>query len=328
MNKPPEWQKVADAIKASKTILVVTHLRPDGDAMGSMLGLGNALLQMGKEVTMAVDLGTPEFFSWMPGADKVVAELTSGSWDLMISTDASDEERSGDAGIYGRANSQTVVNIDHHRTNTYFGDIHLVDPDAASASQIVFKLWDKMDIAWNPEIAQCLITGLVTDTLGFRTNSTTPVELEIAQQLMGYGASLTESTYRTLGVMSSQELLLWKTVIPTIEIHGEVAEASIRREDLDAVGLDYLDTGNIVGLLRKVDTVRIALVMREDPGGIVKVSLRSDPGYDVSEVAFSLGGGGHKQASGADFKGTVEECRATILPLLQDAAMKGTLEIG
>jgi len=328
MHKPPEWQRVADAINAAQTILVVTHVRPDGDAMGSMLGLGNALIDMGKEVTMAVDLGTPEFFAWMPGADKVLAELTSGSWDLMISTDASDEERSGDVGIYGRANSQTVVNIDHHRTNTYFGDIHLVDPEAASASQIVFKLWQKMDIAWNRDIAQSLITGLVTDTLGFRTNSTTPVELEVAQHLMGYGASLTEATYRTLGVMSSEELLLWKTVVPTIEIHGAVAEATIRRTDLEAVGLDYLDTGNIVGLLRRVDTVRVALVMREDPGGIVKISLRSDPGYDVADVAFSLGGGGHKQASGADFKGTVEECRATILPLLQEVIAKGTLEIG
>lgn len=327
MNKPPEWQNAASAIQSAERILVVTHLRPDGDAMGSSLGLGLALRQMGKDVTIAVDLGTPEFFSWMPSSDTVLPELTSGSWDLMISTDASDEERSGDVGIYGRANSKTVINIDHHRTNTYFGDIHLI-VDVPSASQIVFMLWEHMGIDWTPDIAQVLITGLVTDTLGFRITATTPVELGVAQKLMERGASLSEAMTRTLGVMSSQELLVWKSILPTVEIHGEIAEATIRRADIEAVGIDYFDTGSIVGFLRKVTEVRIGFVMREDPEGVIKVSLRSDPGYDVSEVAFQLGGGGHKQASGADFTGTIEECRATVLPMLKDAAAKGTLEIG
>ncbi|MGB7340962.1 MAG: bifunctional oligoribonuclease/PAP phosphatase NrnA [Phototrophicaceae bacterium] len=327
MNKPPEWQAAIDAITAAHSILIVTHLRPDGDAMGSSLGLGNALKKQGKAVTIAVDLGTPEFFSWLPGSDTVVPSLDAGSWDLMISTDASDEERSGDVGIYGRANSKQVINIDHHRTNTYFGDIHLVIPTAASASQIVVTLWEKMGIEWDSDIAQPLITGLVTDTLGFRTNSTTPQELATAQRLMEYGGSLSEATYRSLGVMSSQELLLWKNILPTVELHGDIAEATIRREDMLAVGLDYIDTGNIVGFLRGVNNVRIAVVFREDPDNIVKVSLRSDPGYDVSDVAFQLGGGGHKQASGADFKGTVAECRALILPMLQEALSKGSLQL-
>lgn len=327
MNKPPEWQNAASAIQSAERILVVTHLRPDGDAMGSSLGLGLALRQMGKDVTIAVDLGTPEFFSWMPSSDTILPELTSGSWDLMISTDASDEERSGDVGIYGRANSKTVINIDHHRTNTYFGDIHLV-VDVPSASQIVFMLWEHMGIDWTPDIAQVLMTGLVTDTLGFRITATTPVEFGVAQKLMEYGGSFSEATRRTLGVMNSQELLLWKSILPTVEIHGEIAEATIRRADIEALGIDYFDTGGIVGFLRKVTEIRIGFVMREDPEGVIKVSLRSDPGYDVSEVAFQLGGGGHKQASGADFTGTIEECRATVLPMLKDAIAKGTPEIG
>lgn len=328
MNKPPEWQKAAEVIKSAQSILVVTHIRPDGDAMGSSLGLGNALKQMGKDVTIAVDLGTPEFFSWLPHSDTVLPELTTGEWDLMISTDASDEERSGKVGEYGRAHSQQVINIDHHRTNTYFGDIHIIEPHGASASQIVYKLWQHMDIKWTHEIAQPLLTGLVTDTLGFRTNSTTPQELKIAQELMQYGASLSEATYRTLGVMSSQELLLWKHVLPTVEIDGDVASANIKQEDLARVGLDYIDTGNIVGFLRSVGDVHIAVVFREDPDNTIKVSLRSDPGYDVSEVASAFGGGGHKQAAGLEFAGTLEECRAKVLPLAQSAAEKGQLDIG
>lgn len=328
MRKPPQWQEATDAIEAAQRILVVTHIRPDGDAMGSMLGLGNALKDMSKVVTMAVDLGTPDFFSWLPNAEEVLPELTRGEWDLMISTDASDEERSGDVGLYGRAHSKTIINIDHHRTNSYFGDIHLIDPNGASASQIVYKLWQHMGIKWTHSIAQPLLTGLVTDTLGFRTNSTTPQELQIAQELMQYGASLSEATYRTLGVMSSQELLLWKRVLPTVEIDGDVVSANIMREDLEAVGLDYIDTGNIVGFLRSVSDVHIAVVFREDPDNTIKVSLRSDPGYDVSEVASNFGGGGHKQAAGLEFSGTLAECRAKVLPVAQSAAKKGQLQIG
>ncbi|MEM9951197.1 MAG: bifunctional oligoribonuclease/PAP phosphatase NrnA [Chloroflexota bacterium] len=325
-HRPPEWEKAIQAIKTAESILVVTHLRPDGDAMGSMLGLGKAFKQLGKDVTLAVDLGTPEFFSWMPDSDTILASLDRGTWDLMISTDASDEDRSGDVGAYGRSNSQTVINLDHHTTNTDFGDIHIIDDSAASASQIVFSLLEKMQIKWHHDLAQCLLTGLVTDTLGLRTKNTTPKELAIAQQLMTYGASLHDVSARTLGVMSVQELLVWQKIFPTIQIHGEIAEANIYRDDIVSAGMDYFDTGSIVGFLRKVTEVRIAVVYREDPDNMVKISLRSDPGYDVSAVAFELGGGGHPQASGADFNSTIAECRAVVMPLLQDALAKGSSE--
>lgn len=328
MNKPPEWQKASEAIQQADTILIVTHVNPDGDAIGSSLGLANALSQMGKTVTVAVDEGLPEFFAWLDNADQIVATLEAGHWDVMISTDASDEERSGEVGKYGRANSKTEINLDHHITNTYFGDIHLVDPHAVSATEIVYKWWQHMNIVWQPEIARPLLTGLVTDTLGFRTSHTTAESLGIAQQLINYGASLAEVTQRTLSVMSAKELLLWKQVLPTVEIHGEVAEASITKANLAKVGLEDFNTGGLVGLLRGVTEVMIAVIFSEEDDSAVKLSLRSKPGYDVAEVAFELGGGGHKQAAGATVAGSLNEVRARVLPLLQVAAEKGSLEIG
>ncbi|GAB5491465.1 MAG: bifunctional oligoribonuclease/PAP phosphatase NrnA [Phototrophicaceae bacterium] len=328
MNKTPQWQEASEAIDSAQTILIVTHVRPDGDAMGSSLGLANALKQMGKEVTVAVDLGTPDFFSWLPNSETVLAELDSGSWDLMISTDCGDEGRSGKVGDYGRAHSDVVINIDHHRTNPYFGDIHLIETDGASASQIVYKLWQHMGINWTRDIAQPLLTGIVTDTLGFRTSSTTPQELQIAQELMQHGASLTEATFRTLGVMSSQELLLWKRVLPTVEIENGVVSANVTQADLKSIGLTYIDTGNLVGFLRSVSDVHVAVVFREDTDNTVKISFRSDPGFDVSVAASAMGGGGHKQAAGAEFVGTLADCRAKALPLAREAAQKGQLDIG
>src|SRR5690606_29021244 len=112
------WNEATQAVDAANTILVVTHLKPDGDAIGSLLGLTNMLRERGKTVTAVVDDGVPDFLRYVPGADTVLPELTTGEWDVMISTDASDEERTGRAGIYGRAHSRIVINLDHHPTNT------------------------------------------------------------------------------------------------------------------------------------------------------------------------------------------------------------------
>lgn len=325
-HKAPQWEAAAAAIRAANSILIVTHIRPDGDALGSALGLGNALRQMGKTVTIADDDPTPDFLAWLPRASSIV-NAVSGAWDLLISTDASDEVRTGLVGEIGRANSKMVINLDHHETNTYFGDIHLVVPSAASATEIVAQLWEHMGISLNYEIAQPLLVGLVTDTLGFRTTATTPQTLATAQKLVQAGASLSEATQRSLDLMTADELLLWKRVLPSVELHGEVAEATIRQSDLEALGINGFSTGGLVGFLRSVQEVRISVVFLEEADGI-KVSMRSKPGYDVSGVAFQLGGGGHKQASGVTLEMSLEEARAKILPMLQEAAAKGKLAIG
>lgn len=325
-HKAPQWEESSAVIRAAQSVLVVTHIRPDGDAIGSALGLANALTQMGKIVTIADDDPVPDFLAWLPQADSIVTQV-SGDWDLMISTDASDEERTGLVGAYGRAHSKQVINLDHHETNTYFGDIHLVVPSAASATEIVYRLWEYMGIALNLEIAQPLLLGLVTDTLGFRTTATTAQTLAVAQKLLETGASLAETMQRGLELMTANELLLWKRVLPSIELHGEIAELSVRQADLEALALDGFSTGGLVGFLRSVQEVRIAVVFLEEPDGI-KVSMRSKPGYDVSGVAFALGGGGHKQASGVTLLMSLDEARAKVLPMLQEAAAKGQLQIG
>ncbi|MGJ3238275.1 MAG: DHH family phosphoesterase [Anaerolineae bacterium] len=328
MHKPPQWQEAVAAIHAADTILIVTHIRPDGDALGSSLGLASALHQLNKTVTVAVDGGTPEFFSWLPGAEQIVGELTKGEWDLTVATDASDEQRTGNVGQFAFQHSKQIINIDHHRTNSYFGDIHLIDPDVASASQIAYRLCEQLSLNWDYALAQPLLTGLVTDTLGFRTHGTGVAELEIAQHLIQAGASLAEATHRSLDVMSQQELALWKRILPNVHQEGIIAGTTVTRADMHAVGMNDMDTGNIVSFLRKVSGVHITYALREDSGGIVKVSLRSDPGFDVAEPASALGGGGHTNASGAEFNGTIEACLEQLIPLLREAAAKGSLQIG
>ncbi|MCA9913358.1 MAG: DHH family phosphoesterase, partial [Anaerolineae bacterium] len=211
----PQWDAATEAIRTAQKILVVSHVSPDGDAIGSSLGLANALQQMGKDVTVANDDGVPPFLRWLPGAEDIVTEVTSGEFDLMISTDSSDEIRTGKVGAYGRAHSAKVINLDHHPTNTFFGDIYLVVPTTVSATEIVFDWWQHAGIEIHREIAIPLLTGLVTDTNGFRVSAVTARTLQIAQALMQYGASLTEVTARTLHTMTYDEFILWKQILPT-----------------------------------------------------------------------------------------------------------------
>lgn len=324
-HKAPQWDEASDAVRSSETILVVSHIRPDGDAIGSALGLVNALIAMGKQVTVALDDPTPHYLEWLPNADSIVNSLDRGSWDLMISTDASDEVRSGEVGVYGRANSKVVINLDHHETNTYFGDIFLVVPTAASATEIVFNWWQHMGIELTQDIAVPLLTGLVTDTIGFRTASTTPQTLAAAQVLLGTGVKLVEITQRTLDVMTTQELAVFKRVMPSVQVHGEVVEAVVRKADLQATGMEDMSTSPIIGFIRKVNTANIAVVFLELEERDIKISFRSKLGYDVAQVATELGGGGHKQASGAELVMTIEEARAKVLPMLQKVTANGAL---
>lgn len=311
------------AVQAAQKILIVTHVSPDGDAIGTLLGLTNALRQMGRRVTCAVDGGVPGFLEFLPGAGTVQAELKSGAWDLMISVDASDEERTGQVGIYGRAHSQQVINLDHHATNTLFGSIYLVLPTAVSASEVVYHWLNHIGHSITVEVAAPLLVGLVTDTLGFRTNNVTADTLGIAMKLMAAGASLHEITARTLDSKPYRSIELWKTALPSVKLQDEVIEGVITQADLQNAGLEDATDGGLVNLLVSANEAKVAVVFKELPDGRFEISLRSKTGYDVSQVAFSVGGGGHKQASGATIDGPLESARARILPLLKAVVAAG-----
>lgn len=322
----PQWAAATEAIRKAHRILIVSHVNPDGDAIGSSLGLANALKQRGKDITIANDDGVPPFLGWLPGADEIVTEVTSGEFDLMISTDSSDEIRTGNVGEYGRSHSMKVINLDHHPTNTFFGDVYLVVPTAVSATEIVLDWWQHAGMDISREVAVPLLTGLVTDTNGFRISNTTARTLQVAQILMEQGASLTEVTARTLDSMTYDELLLWKQILPTAELHGQVISAYVRLEDFAQAGVDDTSTAGIVSFLNRVEEAMISVVFKETEEGI-RLSMRAKRGYNVADVAMALGGGGHIQAAGATVQGTLEEVRARVLEMLQEAAAKGTLEI-
>jgi phosphoesterase RecJ-like protein len=321
------WTEVYDTLMAAERIVVVSHPHPDGDAIGSLLGLTNQLRALGKNVTCAVDEGVPEFLQFVPGSETVLPTLESGDWDLVVFVDAGDLDRAGKVGAYALAHAPRIVNIDHHPTNPRFGDVALVVPESASAAEIICELWERVGHTdYGRSVAVPLLTGMVTDTIGFRTSSTTPRTLELAVKLMQRGASLTEITARTLDVMDLDELELWKRVLPRVMVEDQIAYVSVQAADVASVGMENATDAGIVQFLVRVNQIMVACVFKED-NGEVRLSLRSKRGYDVASVAKSLGGGGHLQASGATLHMSLAEAEALVLPLLRDVVRKGKLEI-
>lgn len=319
----PQWQEAVDAIRSAQTILVVAHISPDGDAIGSLLGLTESLKQIGKIVTGALDDGVPDYLSFIPNSDTIVSEIAEDEFDLLIVTDCGDMQRAGQVGTDGQEYSQKTINIDHHPTNPHFGDINLVIPTAVSATEIVFDLLSLMEYDMSDDVAYALLVGLVTDTLGFRVSSTTARTLEIAQTLMQKNAPLAEIMARTLNSHAYAEIELWKSAFSTVQLDDGLISATITINDVKQAGLDKMTDGGLVSHLVNVDEAYVSVVFKEQPENKVEVSFRSKVGFDVGTLARDLGGGGHTQASGCTIVGPLEDIRARVLPLARQVVEQG-----
>lgn len=319
----PQWGAAADEIGAADSILLVSHIAPDGDAVGSLLGMAGPLRDMGKKITAAIDDGVPAELRFVPHSDEVVAVVDKGEFDLMISLDSSDLERIGAAGAYGMAQSKRVINLDHHPTNTRYGDIHLIVPAAVAAVEIVYDFLAYTGWAVSPATAHALLTGLVTDTQGFRINATNGRTLEIAQDLMCKGAPLSQIMAQTLNRRPFKEVELWKMTLPSVRLDRGLIYATVRQCDLRQIGLGKSGDGGLVSYLVTVDQAKVSIVFKELPEEKVEIGFRAKPGYDVASLALRLGGGGHTLASGCTVKGALQQVQDLVLPLAHQVIAEG-----
>jgi phosphoesterase RecJ-like protein len=305
-----ELETVRQMIAGAQTIAVLSHERPDGDAIGSLLSVVSALQQAGKDVSAYLVGGLPGRYSFLPGANKVSDTLPTSA-DLWIFVDSSDVDRSGFP--EGDLPATVDVQIDHHPTNTNFAKVNIVDDEAASTTQILFDLLPGLGFDLDTELATNLLVGLVTDTIGFRTHNVTPQVMEIAAELMRNGASLADIYEKTLNERRFVDVHYWGKGLNRIERSNGLVWTSLTLKDRLEVGYPGSDDADLVNILSSVQGTQIAVVFIEQSETSVKVSWRSTPGYDVSKTAFSFGGGGHKQAAGATIEGTLEEVQKRVL---------------
>ncbi len=301
---------IQSILESTERISVVSHERPDGDAVGSLLGLALSLQLAGKEITPVLTDGAPSRFDFLPGASSVAHHIPSDC-DALIFVDCSEAER---AGFSAQEFPRPVdVNIDHHPTNTRFGRFNLVEDERAATAEILYAWLPRWGLPLSKDVAVCLLTGLVTDTIGFRTPSVSPDVLRAAADLVEQGADLADIYDRSLGRNSIVSMRYWGRGLSNLTAKDGAIWSSLSLEDRSAVDYPGPDDADLINVLTTADEYRVALVFVEQAGGKVKISWRSRPGVDVSLIATSFGGGGHQRAAGAMVEGTLEEVRDRVL---------------
>ena len=309
-----------DGIREGQTFLCVSHVSPDGDAVGSLLGMGWILHALGKTATLALQDPVPDGLEILPGAETIVDVYGVGDdYDRIICLDASSIDRMGT--IYRPAHEQTPLYvIDHHATNTNFGVINWVEPECAAVCQMLLYLAQALGVQIEKPLAECLLTGLVTDTLCFRTSNTDARVLEAATIFMQAGADLSEITQQTLNRRPFAVLQVWGKALTNVQLEEGVIWAKVSRAQIEEIGDLDLDPGLSSTLITAIEA-DISAVFTEkfnaEGSPEIECSFRAKPGFNVGDIAFELGGGGHPAASGCTIPGTLDEVIETVVPKLK-----------
>ena len=301
---------IGKELQAARRILVVSHIRPDGDAVGSLLGLGLCLIASGKKVELVLSDGVPANFRFLPGSD-LVKKRAFGAFDYRIVVDASELGRVGRA-LEGQAAPN--LNIDHHITNEYFGKQNLVLSDAAATAEILARYLPDLGFNISTEAASALLTGMVTDTIGFRTRNVTPQVLRVAASLMDRGANLADVYYSSLVSRSFAAARFWGSGLSQVQMDDKIVWTTLTLADRSTTGYPGRDDADLINALSAVEAAEIAIIFVEQSADRVKISWRlcgqAETNADVSAIALQFGGGGHRAAAGADVNGTLEAvCR-------------------
>ena len=313
--------EIADALRSAQRIAIAAHVRPDGDAVGSVLGLALSLRAMGKTVYALLEDGVPSNLSFLPQTDTVLSPpYTALEIDCAVALDTATHERVGDATKAVLDGAPLLLNIDHHGTNPGYGRLNHVDSSQPAVGQIVYELLKTGGFPLTNEVLQHLFTALSTDTGSFQFSCTTARSHEIAAEMMRAGldtAWLAQKLYQTY---PARRLTLMRAMLNEMEFRAEGRDVSwnLTQKLMQEVSMEPGDTEGIIDTLRMIDSVISAVIFEELPDGKIRVSSRSkDSRLDVSAICGQFGGGGHRMAAGARMKGPIEAAAETFLNALE-----------
>jgi len=312
-----EWERALEAIDGASRVALACHLGPDGDALGSLLGMTISLREAGKETVASWGsdhFATPPHYTYLPNLELLSPPDTfPAAPELMITFDAGSYERLGSLEPNARA-AGTLLVVDHHVSNDRFGSINLVDPDAAASAVIVFDLLRRMGVALDEDIATCLYTGIVTDTGRFQYGNTTPEVHRITAELLSAGAPHVEITQTIYNTHPVGYLKLAASALDKLELREDagLVWTWVTTQDLERARVGLEDIEALIDLVRTADGADVAVVLKQQSDGRYRVSMRSKGASDVGAVATRFGGGGHALAAGftsadGDPRATIEE---------------------
>lgn len=294
-------------LQEAETIVILGHVRPDGDCTGSCLAMWNYIRKNYPKKQVQIHLEQPsEKFSYLAGFHQISQEIHETPCDLCICLDSSDKERLGDFGVFLSQAKQSIC-IDHHVTNPGYAQENVVDAKASSTCEVLFGLLEEEKIS--RETAACIYTGLVHDTGVFKYSNTSAKTMMIAGKMMEKGIdfgfiidhSFYEKTYR-------QSQILGRALLESIQfLHGTCIFSVVRSQDMEFFGVESKDLDGIAEQLRIIDGIECAIFMYEVGNHVYKVSMRSNHIVDVSKIASYFGGGGHIRAAGCTMSGSIHD---------------------
>lgn len=308
----PLFQKVKDAIDGAERVVIIGHQNPDGDALGSMLGFAHYCVHTDTTHRLFCTTVIPEYLTFLPSSERVEHEesLFDESHDVIVVLDSGDLQYAGvDKHISRMPGKPTIINIDHHHTNTSFGHINVINPQASSTAEIIFHFLDYFRLPIPKEVATALLTGILTDTGNFSNLGTTPSSLEVSSKLLAYGARSKEIIKHTFQNKSLAQLQLWGRALSRLKKNDDtgIVTTVLTKQDFTELGIEESSEG-IANFLNSVEHAKAIMVLYEKGDGLVKGSLRTtQDGVDVSKIAKFFGGGGHPKAAGFTIPGTLVE---------------------
>ena len=302
---------IFDEIINSNTILLLTHENPDGDAVGSLLAIYHMLKSMNKKVD-AVMPEIPETFMYLNSIDKI-HKTSSKHYDLAIVLDCASKTRVANTNNELDRCKRTLV-IDHHTGNSLYGDVNHVEGEISSCCQVIYYLFKEWNIKITKDIGEALITGLLTDTVGFKNNNVDENSFLMAADLTKLGIDIHKIYYLALSKKTMAQYLLFKMALDKLELYddGKIAFSYVSYEDMQNVGAKLGDHEGLVEIGRNIGGVEVSIFLREC-GDFYRISLRSNGIVDVNKIAKKYGGGGHKMAAGIKLKDNFKEVKDALI---------------
>lgn len=310
---------VAKELLSFDTYLILTHVRPDGDAIGALLALMLVLEEKGKKVEAVCEGGIPDYLLFLSGAERVLTDVSDyNGFNAVVYLDCGAPDRAGEKYLPEKFPNAQAINIDHHVQEKPFGDIYWIQIGASSTCEMLFDIFAEWRIRINSNVATCLYTGISTDTGSFQYSNTTEKVLRIAANLVASGADPHFVATQVYESKTPESFFLLAKLLNSVSYYAnyKIAVARLTKSILDEVGAADHDSEGFVNMLRQVKPVRVVVLLREDEDGLIRVSLRSKGAYDVAAFAREFGGGGHVNAAACKVRGRFEDVENIILPRL------------
>jgi phosphoesterase RecJ-like protein len=313
-------------VDSGEKFLVLTHIRPDGDAYGCLLAMAHSLRGLKKEVILWNQDGAADRYSFLPGMDWIISGPPPvGPFHARIVVDNASIDRAGKISLK-QDPSSPIVNIDHHASNPGYGDLVYIEPDRASCGEVLFDLFKAAQMPISREAATCLFVAISTDTGSFQYPAVTPRTFRIAAELYEYGIDLGDISRATYDSHPPRRLLLMREILQSakFDCDDRIGYFWIDAASYQRSGAKPEDTEGMIDHIRSIRSVKVAVLLEElSSEGSVRISLRSkDSKIDVNQIARQFGGGGHPAAAGARIQGSRSEVESKILEAIRSALTK------